>query len=431
MRRLVLLVVAAAFAVVPLFAGGQSEAGSVDQPTEVRVFTRWSGAEAMAPLVESAIETLNQSQSAYVYVNASINEQEAYMSRWRTDLATGNLPAIFQDRGINENVGLAESGLLSELSDLFAEEEMARGYGPAQLSGVVFDDFGYEGIYGVPITNAVEVFFYNRRIFEEAGVSVPETYGEFLETIEGLREYGVTPWGVGGSDTWRIVHVWNGLFYKFNGVDGAIALAEREMSYTDPEVVRVLDEMVRLEEMGAFAEDFIGNSYDIEKARFFNGESAMVFNGSWLIGEVLASPIAEDVGIFVMPPMEEHPEWAGHGVAYSNEIMVSGLLDAVEREGALEFVRLFASQEYQTRLAELGNIPVRSDVDLSAVETSSLFNEAVEDTRVWTRTGPDVHAFDTVTEIGARIGSLLSGLFLGESSENVAARIAEIIADNE
>lgn len=412
-----------------VMAQGASESNKVSsEPVEIRIFTRWSGASTNTDLMKSVIDELNQSSDRFVFIDESINEESAYMTKWRTDLATGNLPSVFQDRGINENVALAKEGLVADLSSLFSEQSAwSAGFGPGQLAGVTYDAFGVPGIYAVPVVRAVEVFFYNKSLFEKAGVTVPKTYAEFEQVIDKLAASGVIPWGVGGSDTWRLVHIWNGLFYKLNGVDGALALANREMDYTDPKVIRVLEEMVKLYERGAFGKgsDFIGNSYEVEKSLLFNEQAAMVFNGTWLIGELQDSNIADEIGVFALPGFTEYPQWAGHGVEYPNHLMVNGQLNDLEKEGAYEFIRAFTSKATMTSLAQRGGIPARADVDLSTLD-DQIFIETIESTRDWTAAGIDVHAYDSNTEIGARIGAALTGLFLGRTPTEVATELQKI-----
>jgi multiple sugar transport system substrate-binding protein len=52
----------------------------------------------------------------------------------------------------------------------------------------------------VPFNLYIFGLYYNADVFDDAGVSVPETYGELLETCDGLREAGYTP--LAFDNTW-------------------------------------------------------------------------------------------------------------------------------------------------------------------------------------------------------------------------------------
>ena len=61
------------------------------------------------------------------------------------------------------------------------------------LSGAI-DAFSYGGeIYGVPINQESTFFFYNERIFDEYGLTPPESFDELLDLCRTLRSNGVTP----------------------------------------------------------------------------------------------------------------------------------------------------------------------------------------------------------------------------------------------
>ena len=58
--------------------------------------------------------------------------------------------------------------------------------------------------YGLPYQCTVEGFFYNKELFDNAGVEYPTddtTYEEFIEMIAKLKESGVTPIAIGSKNS--------------------------------------------------------------------------------------------------------------------------------------------------------------------------------------------------------------------------------------
>ena len=45
-------------------------------------------------------------------------------------------------------------------------------------------------------------FWYNKQMFNDAGVTPPETFDEFLDVCKKLKEVGHTPIAVCGVDGW-------------------------------------------------------------------------------------------------------------------------------------------------------------------------------------------------------------------------------------
>ena len=86
----------------------------------------------------------------------------------------------------------------------------------------------------------------------------PETMDELYEDIDKLVAAGITPFGVGGKNTWVMGHIFNNILAKRIGRDGIIKLGTGEKKWTDDDVVECLQITKDLKDKGAFAEGFEG-----------------------------------------------------------------------------------------------------------------------------------------------------------------------------
>ena len=55
---------------------------------------------------------------------------------------------------------------------------------------------------------------------------------------------------------------------------------------------------------GIVMKDFAGVGYDDSWQLFSSGQGAMLITGSWLSGDLGASPFIDNIGFFLVPPME-------------------------------------------------------------------------------------------------------------------------------
>ncbi len=63
--------------------------------------------------------------------------------------------------------------------------------------------------YALPFTFGIEGFWYNKDLFEQAGIDgAAETLDELKDAIEKLTDVGVTPIAVGAGDQWPAAHWW-------------------------------------------------------------------------------------------------------------------------------------------------------------------------------------------------------------------------------
>ena len=84
----------------------------------------------------------------------------------------------------------ASAGLLYDISDMISAEEQSKFYSLNK----------YEGkLYGLPIQESSAGFFYNKKIFRDAGIDVsafsaenPWTFEDFVNVCARLKAYGVT-----------------------------------------------------------------------------------------------------------------------------------------------------------------------------------------------------------------------------------------------
>lgn len=62
------------------------------------------------------------------------------------------------------------------------------------LSGMT-DVLNIDGrIYGIPAEIQANGIWYNKALFDQCGLEIPETYDELLNCCKVLRENGITPW---------------------------------------------------------------------------------------------------------------------------------------------------------------------------------------------------------------------------------------------
>ena len=71
-----------------------------------------------------------------------------------------------------------------------------------------------ENTYGVCALGTTTGIVYNKKIFNELNLSLPQNYNEFLSLCQTLKENGITPLGIGGKDLWHFEY-WLNHFSAF------------------------------------------------------------------------------------------------------------------------------------------------------------------------------------------------------------------------
>ena len=99
--------------------------------------------------------------------------------------------------------------------------------------------------------------YYNKDLFEKAGIEVPKTVDEMLAACETFKSMDILPFQVGEKDNYRFGHFNNNLVIKTLGVDAVDKLASRELAYDSDEMISTYKTMAEMVEKGYFGDNIL------------------------------------------------------------------------------------------------------------------------------------------------------------------------------
>src|SRR5215212_3978296 len=241
-----------------------------------------------------------------VTIEITVLENEAFKTKLTTVMQSGDPPDIFQSwggGGFNQQV---EAGLLKDITaDLEADAAWKDSFAPGAL-GV----YSYQGKnYGVPWDMGMVGFWYNKDLFEQAGIDAhPAAWTEFLDAVQKLKDAGITPISIGEGDKWPGMHFWNYLATRLCGQEKFEAAMARTGSFTDPCFVEAGTKLQELVALEPFQDGFLGATHDEMQATFGNGQAAMELSGQWAPSTQAANAAdtvgVANLGLFGFPEVE-------------------------------------------------------------------------------------------------------------------------------
>ena len=170
---------------------------------------------------------------------------------------------------------------------------------------------GTEDLYDLPLGLNIEGFWYNKALFEKAGIeAVPTTWDEMLDDCEKLMAAGIQPFAVGGADQWPATRIINAYVMRKLGVDAMNKMAAGELSYTDPGMVEAAKMLQDMCQKGYFGVGPTTVDQNTVAQMILAGEAAILYNGSWYTQDLVAdtNPAGEDgIGFFNIPTVEGGP----------------------------------------------------------------------------------------------------------------------------
>ncbi|NLL55487.1 MAG: extracellular solute-binding protein [Clostridiales bacterium] len=401
--------------------------------TEITILTRWSGSDPMADYLDNYILEFEERHPDVKVNNISINEEASYNNKFKTLVATGDIPNVFYLPGIASLVKYAENGLIMDVSVLFEDGEWYNGFLDGAFDMFDFATYGVEGVYAVPFAATPEGVFYNADMLKEVGYEAfPETMEEFYVCMDKLLEKGYVPFAPGAAETWRVGHLHNQLLYKWCGTSKATELGARTAKWTDEDVVQSLAWLKDMNDRGYLMENCAGLTLDMEKTMFFTQQSAMTCNGSWFIGDITAQgELGFDVAFAAWPYFTEREENKGAVVQYPQNWCLKGGMEGAEYDATVAFVKEYTGRDNQTRVtAEKGTLPIRKDIDYSGIELNDLFMGCMDVLNNATSQAGDSFDYDQLSSMQDVTRNNIVGMLLGNTPEECAKAIQDEIDTN-
>lgn len=202
-------------------------------------------------------------------------------------------------------------------------------------------------VYGVPSTITTQGIVYNKKVFEEAGVTeLPKTPDEFIAALQKIKDYNsdIIPLYTNYAAGWPM-GAWDD--YIANTATGDTTYKNQKLLHTqDPfkdygdgthpyAVYKILYDAVA---NGLTEEDYSTTDWEGSKPKLNNGEIACMVLGSWAYPQMRAAgENADDVGYMPFPITVNGEQYGSRGPDYCYAINVNASED--EQAAAMVFIK--------------------------------------------------------------------------------------------
>lgn len=233
-----------------------------------------------------------------VFFDVTVVPDEQFIPKLEMLVANGEMPDVVQyNSPMIYNVLDAEE-VLYDFSD---EPWVAKLVAPevTQLDGKSY-------CFPLKATTGYHAIIYNKALFKELGLTVPTTPDEFNKVCEAIKTAGKTPIFL-TSDMWVPQIFTSSGFARAFGTEAAAAEAtdkilSGEVKFSEvPELVAVLDDVLRLRDAGYFNEDLATLKWDDAWGQLVAGEGAMIYGEGPMVGQFQVVYPDAEFGVFNYP----------------------------------------------------------------------------------------------------------------------------------
>ena len=322
-----------------LFAATAVTASAADKK-EVVIWDYFE-TDAQKEMMQSLIDGFNASQDEYeashVYVPFADYEKQLTLG-----IASGELP----DLVILDGCGMAsfiQLGLFGDISDadINWDEYMEGPMESTMLDGKH---------YGIPFATNCTALYYNKDLFDEAGIDYPDentTWDEFHEMAKALTKDGVSGFGNAATNTDEGTFQCLQWLYTAGG------------SYTDIEdgvdAYKLMQEMI---EDGSWTKECVNWTQSDVNNNFMAGNLAMQQNGPWQIPGIEANAPDLNYGVTVLPKKDADSEQATSILGGEN----MGVVNKDDTSGAEAFLKYYDQTDVMVdAMKQYGSYPPKTE----------------------------------------------------------------------
>lgn len=369
MRKALALTLAAAMTLSLAACGGaassaSSETASTDASTESgdsAVTLNWAIWDKDSTAYWQALADGYTATHPNVTIEMTDLGSSDYMTQLATQLAGGNGELdVLSIKDIPGYSNLINLGMLEPMNDKLTTPT-------ADFGGVLEQLTAEDGnFYAVPFRSDFWVVYYNKDLFDAAGVDYP-TNDMTMEDYDALARQLTS--GEGADKVYGChYHTWRSAVSLFGILDGKNTIIQGNYDFLKPYY-----DMVIAQQNDGICMDYgeIKTANLHYSGAFENGQAAMVNMGSWFIATLQkynAEAAANGVnpvnfGIVKYP----HPAGVAEGSTLGTVTSLAVNVNSEKKDAAIDFVNWCASSEGAAAVAAVGTFPAVATAETNAI----------------------------------------------------------------
>lgn len=385
---------------------------------EINFPTSWVGVSSSTEWFNDRLKAFNEQYSdKYKVVVEEIAGDQAYVDKIKVLYSSKSLPDVISTGGYN----LIDS-MKDQMVDLtpYVDDQWKKS-----ISEVCWDVNSRDGsIYGIPYSRQVIGYFYNKDLFEKAGIKEPaKTWDEFFAQCDKLLAAGITPVSMDTADSGWLTSLLLGAMIASNDEGETFMNTSLPKNYNTKEFIDAAGMIQKLFQ-NYTTQDAIGGKYENGASNFFMEQTAIIANGPWMISDFYDANMVEEgfsdkIGTAMFPgDVMYNSGKIGFNIASKSEEQLKASLD---------FVKFMTSADSQLKMLEMtGEIP--AEINVTSDNIYPLVTEVIENSNKAARNINDFQSLwyaNVVDEISIQYPLLAQGQITPEEFATALTKAAE------
>ncbi len=333
------------------------------EPVEISYATFMVGAHASAAAEKEVIDAFNKEYEGKIkVVIEELPSDDAYVNKMKTLAASKSLPDVVMGKNGIRELAVANGQAVDLIPFLTADADWSKYVGEGAINYNKEDD---GKLYSIANQQQLIGYFYNKDMFEKAGIAPAKTWDEFMSNNEKLKAAGFTPLALmTGENAWT-TNLWLAAMIGTDGEEGNQFMnTAYPETYNNPSLINGLT-MLQKCLQDYTTPDAIGAIYANAANNFLQENAAIIANGPWMCPDFSDVSKAKEglqdrVGVALYP---------NNGIISQYEVgyvLCTNGKSQEEQDAALEFLK-FKTNAYaqEVFLEKAGALPLTTNVAIS------------------------------------------------------------------
>ncbi|MEK3881900.1 extracellular solute-binding protein [Paenibacillus sp. PL2-23] len=356
-----------------------------------------------------------ESKHSYIDVEMNVFPSEQYLSTLQAKLIDGGFGDVFTSFPGAQFETLASSDLFEDISDVDFKDRYSENLIKAGQKDGKQLAYPYQLVFNQPV--------YNKKIFNELGLTPPTDWEGFLALNETLKQNGYIPIAFPGADIGPGQFL-NSMMMNNNTDEEIWAKVETgQAKITEEWFVKTLAQFKELNDKGYFQSDSLGTAKDIAGALFAQGKAAMLATGSYMMSSNKALNPELEQGL--LAPITVAADQAVFEGIHTTTFMMAVNRNSTVKEEAKLFIKFLTEKENAEKYAAAtGQLLTLKDLTYSSPE--------LQESATWLEKKTRFHPryLITVPAIEKAVVTSIQNVIAGKSPEEAAAEAQKIVDQN-
>ncbi|MDY8026261.1 ABC transporter substrate-binding protein [Paenibacillus polymyxa] len=424
MKRNLSIILTACMLILSLAACGNNadskneSATSKDGSITLSIAMHVANVKEQEPYMYGIVEKF-QEKYPNIKIDLTGSETQEHVKKMKMMSQSGKLPDIFWMLPAPAKE-MNKEGMLLDLTDfLKSNPEIASSIDSQMVNG--YKEGGKQ--FGLPYQALVTGLWYNKALFDQFNVKVPETYEELLAATKVFKANNIVTLAKGSKDTFS-TWAFLGMLTRYGFFDKIDDIQSGKEKFDNPDFLKLFNKIDELRINGAFPENVSTLSYFQAVEMFTGGKAAMLDAGVWETQKIEQSPIAKTAAFSWGPTFSDGVGNQKIAMAVAAAPLVASAKvkeEPAKYDAVQKFFAFFYSQEGAAVMAENEAPPVVKYTGTIEKETYPVYAQVISmlNEPGWERpkAQPDLVVSEAVAnQINDSIYGVINGIYQPEQA---------------